>query len=412
MLTGKLVRVRYARDRVIPCYLNAQESQWLDLAEQLLTLFRAGVGQSRGQLEADIDELFGNLPQPIIHQGLAKLLEDRGDFEVLPGQPPEQVRAAAFRAAAQERQRLAQQPGQRFERDVVLRSVGAELGLEPAAVEAGLFADLKSEQRLVRFEDITPQRLLERYNVALAQAVLLRSIGREVEVRSESPALYRQLFRQIKFRRLLCEVEAIDAGTHRLRLDGPLSLFSATQKYGLQLALFLPTLLLCDDFTLEAELRWGAERRPKRFVLTASDGLVSHQAELGAYVPPEIGMFVELFRKKVSDWDISEESEVIPLGRSFWVPDFRLTHRDSGRTVLLDVLGFWRRSSVERHLALLREHADRPFLVALGEQLRVEEADLAELPAQVLRFRTLPLAEEVARRALQLLFPEAPAQPS
>ena len=35
------------------------------------------------------------------------------------------------------------------------------------------------------------------------------------------------------------------------------SLFSATTKYGMQVALFLPALLACSDFRLEAELRWG-----------------------------------------------------------------------------------------------------------------------------------------------------------
>ena len=47
--------------------------------------------------------------------------------------------------------------------------------MEVEVVEAGLFADLKSEQRLVQFKDLTAQRLLQRYNVALAQAVLLES---------------------------------------------------------------------------------------------------------------------------------------------------------------------------------------------------------------------------------------------
>jgi uncharacterized protein len=403
MLTGKLVRVRYARDRIVPWYLDTQEAEGLDLAEQLRLVFHSGIGQARGQIEQEIDELFGSLPQPIIHQGLAKLLEDRCDFEILPGQPPEQVREAVFRAAARQRQSGA------FQREEVLREVAAELGMELASIEAGMFADLKSEQRLVRFQDITPERLLERYNVALAQAVLLRSVAVEIVIRGEPPQRYRQLFRQVKFRRLLCEVERVDKSTQRLRLDGPLSLFSATQKYGLQLALFLPTLLLCTDFTLEAELRWGPEREPKRFVLTSKDGLVSHQAELGSYVPPEVDMFMELFRKRVSGWDISAESEVIRLGRHFWVPDFRLLHRVTGKVVLLDVLGFWRRSSVERHLALLRQYADRPFLIALGEQMRVGEEDLAQLPAQVLRFRNLPLAEEVARRAHALLFPAAPS---
>ena len=40
-------------------------------------------------------------------------------------------------------------------------------------------------------------------------------------------------------------------------IDGPLSLFTATNKYGLQIALFLPALLHCHDFRLDAELRWG-----------------------------------------------------------------------------------------------------------------------------------------------------------
>src|SRR5262249_34458327 len=163
---------------------------------------------------------------------------------------------------------------------------------------------------------------------------------------SESPQRYRQLFRQVKFHRLMCEVEATGPDAYCLRLDGPLSLFSATQKYGLQLALFLPALLHCKDYELHAELRWGPQRKPTTFTLTPRDGLVSHLPETGMYVPAELAMFVELFRKKITTWDIAEEPQVLPLGDGFWVPDFRLEQRASGRAVLLEVLGFWRRASV------------------------------------------------------------------
>src|SRR5262249_14782196 len=156
-------------------------------------------------------------------------------------------------------------------------------------------------------------------------------------------------------------------------LDGPLSLFSATQKYGLQLALFLPAVLLCRDYEVRADLLWGPQRKPKKFYLTPRDGLVSHYPDAGTYVPPELAMFAELFRKKVADWEISEETEVLRRGDGLWVPDYRLTHRASGATVLLEVLGFWRRSSAEKHLERLRRHADRPFLLAVSDQLHVEE---------------------------------------
>jgi predicted nuclease of restriction endonuclease-like RecB superfamily len=116
-------------------------------------------------------------------------------------------------------------------------------------------------------------------------------------------------------------------------------------------------------------------------------------------------MFVELFKKKIADWDIDEQTELIPLGPSVWVPDYRLVHRATGNVVLLDILGFWRRSSAERHLDMLRQHAGGPFIVALSDQLNVEEGEAAGLSDNVVRFRNMPLPEEVAKRAERLLEP-------
>src|SRR5207248_1677586 len=118
---------------------------------------------------------------------------------------------AVFAAATALRSKIREEPGAQFNRETVLDDVAGRLGLDRAAVEAGLFADLKSEQRLVRCEETTPRRLLERYNVALAQAILLRSSHVEVVIRGESPARYRQLFRQVKFHRLICEAEPVAA---------------------------------------------------------------------------------------------------------------------------------------------------------------------------------------------------------
>jgi predicted nuclease of restriction endonuclease-like RecB superfamily len=408
MLTGKLVRVRYARDRIVPHYLDPADAAWLEVAERLLELFRGQDGRTRGELEDDQREAFGDDPGQLVHQGLAKLLEDRCEFEVVSGHPPEELRAAVFRAAA--RQRVAAPPegeaalsAAPFDRAAVVATVAGDLGLTAEAVEGGLFADLKSEQRLVRFKDLSARHLLERYNVALAQAVLLRATRVHVTIRREPPQRYRQLLRQVKFHRLVCEMEQVGPDSHRLHLDGPLSLFSATQKYGLQLALFLPAVLLCRDFELKAELRWGPQRKPKTFLLTPGDGLVSLYADTGMFVPPELRLFVEAFRKRITDWELVEETEVFPLGGGFWVPDFRLVHKASGQIVLLEVLGFWRRASAEQHLQRLRQHVREPFLLAVSDQLHIEEAELEGLPAGIHRFRNMPLPDEVARLGSELL---------
>jgi predicted nuclease of restriction endonuclease-like RecB superfamily len=408
MLTGNLVRVRYSRQRIIPAYLDAADPGWFASAERLLELFRGQAGQTRGELEEDLADAFGDEGGQLVYRGLAKLLEDRCEFEVVSGHPPERLREAVFLAAAQHRregssptdaQELARPSA--FDRDRVLGRIAQELGITIEAVDQGLFADLKSEQRLIRFKDTTAERLLQRYNVALAQAVLLRSVRVRVDVRHEPPARFRQLFRLVKFHRLICEIERTGDGCYQIHLDGPLSLFSATQKYGLQLALFLPTVLLCRDFDLEADLRWGPQRRPKTFTITPADGLVSHMTDSGTYVPPELGMFVELFRKRIETWNITLETEVFPLGDGFWVPDFRLTHRATGRSIYLEVLGFWRRSSAEKHLERLRQHAQQPFLVAVSDGLYIDETALEGLPAGIHRFRQMPLPDEIVRLAEQ-----------
>ena len=114
--------------------------------------------------------------------------------------------------------------------------------------------------------------------------------------------------------------------------------------------------------------------------------------------PPRLGPV-----PRATDWEIHEETEIFPLGTGFWVPDYRLVHQASGATLLLEVLGFWRRSSAEQHLARLRQHATEPFLLAVSDQLHIEEAELENLPAGIHRFRNLPLPDEIARLGLELL---------
>lgn len=397
MLPTSLVNVRHHRNRLAPQYLDSSNDSWRSLAEQILAIYRGRSDVTRGEIEDEVEEAVGNHPAQLVARGLAKLLEDRCEFEIVASHSPEELRDRVFLRAAEHRK------AGHFDRTQILNEIAAEVGVAPETVEVGMFADLKSEQRLTGFEDISVTRLLERYNVALAQGVLLRSTGVTVEIRRETPARLRQVFRAAKFHRLICEADRDAAGTVTMRVDGPLSLFSATQKYGLQLALFLPSVLNCRDFDLQADVLWGAQKKPKTFVLSASDGLVSHLADSASYTPPELKMFVELFQKKAAGWTIDDESEIYPVGRGYWVPDFRLTHQATGRAVQLEVLGYWRKRSAERHLEMLRQHATTPFLLAVSDQLHIDESEVESLPAEIVRFRQMPTPDEVVRRAEELL---------
>lgn len=393
MLTGKLVRVRFSRNRLVPSYLDVTEREWREVAEHLLEIFREMKGKSRGEMDEEIQETIGDSPTQLVHQGLAKLLEDRCAFEVDSELEPDELREKVFLAAATARR----QHG--FDRTRVLDQVAAEAGTTFDRVDRGLFADLKSEQRCATFDDCTVDQLLNRYNVALAQAILLRSTGVTVRVCGETPARYRHLFRAIKFHRLICDIQPSGPEAYTLRLDGPLSLFSATQKYGLQLALFLPALLQCKRFELTATVRWGAQRKEKVFTLNDGDGLRSHTVDYGDYTPKDLVMFAESFRKSAAGWELSAEAEVVSLPSGHWTPDYQLVHAATGEVVRLEILGFWRRTDAEKLYRRLAAELDGPFILAVSEQFNIDESPADDWGTHVYRFKRTPLPAEIVRLA-------------
>lgn len=400
MLTGKLVRVRYAKNKLIPQYVDPSNDALRALAEQVLLAYRGAVGRTRGEIADDLTDLIPEGPRGLLPAGLAKLLEDRCEFEVAADHPPEELRAEVFRLSALRRAEAAKS-GAPFDRSTVLSEVADSLSLTftPVQIDRSLFADLKDEQRVQSFDDISAERLLDRYNVALAQAILIRCTAMEARVWGETPARFRPLFRSVKFHRLICTIHESSGNSYTLNLDGPLSLFSSTQKYGLQLALFLPTLLHCKSFDLKATVRWGTERKEKHFALSSADGLRSHLADFGIYTPPELQIFADAFARKVKGWVIAIDPHPINLTDGVWVPDFKLTHSATGKELFVEVFGFWRRGDIQKHYKRLQKEMPGRFVLCVSEQLRADEDDEAAFGNAVYRYKRTPLPEEVARVA-------------
>jgi predicted nuclease of restriction endonuclease-like RecB superfamily len=405
MLTGNLVRVRTAKNRLIPLFLDVTKDDFRNSAEQMIEIFRDLPGRSRSEMEAEIEEYIGTETSQLLYQGLTKLLEDRCEFEVEAAVDPAAVRERAFRLAGLKRQEGA------FNRDEILTALAQEFSTTFEEIDRALFADLKSEQRIVSFDNCTVDQLLNRYNVALVQAILFRATHVSIRIRGETPARYRQLFRSIKFHRLMCHIKPEGNNTYLLTLDGPLSLFSATQKYGLQLANFLPAILHCKQFTLNAEVRWGAERKEKMLTIDQGDGLKSHTVDYGDYIPKDLAMFGESFKKVKSDWELSTEPEVVELASGIWIPDFVLIHKPSKKHVPLDIFGFWRRADVEKHYRRLAHEYAEPFILAVSEQMNTDEAIGDDLDARIYRFKRTPIPGEVIRLA-EAQLPPSPKKPS
>lgn len=396
MLTNDLLRVSLRKGEVFPRFIDATDLEHRALAGLLLGTFEAHAGRTRGELEAELKEILGTGTAFLLHRGLAKLLFDRCRFDTRAPMEPEELRRVVFEHAAKSYRR-AGEGGGLLDRQRALEEAAAELGLEREAVERGLYADLKDEQVLEGFESCTAEWLLHRYNTALAQAVLLRAQELTIEIRGQTAARYRALFRKLKFFQLLHRVSATGDG-YRIAVDGPMSLFRASTRYGLQMATFLPTLLHFDGWQLEARLLWGKRRLERSFRLSSELGLRSHTRLTGQWRAEELGWLPEQFAKLDTEWQLSTETEIVDLGsQGVLVPDFVFHHPAKGRRVWMEVFGFWNRGAVAGRLELLRRHGPADLILALSKSLAAEPGALDELPAEVYVFRTAPVAREVRR---------------
>lgn len=404
MLTSDLLRARVRRDEVKPLYLDPKDPATQELAASLIDLFRAHRGKSRGELVRELDDLLGTGTDFLLHRGLAKLLFDRCEFSTRAEVDPVVLRQAVFTAAAAAHRGESPTRGAGptpFSRPDLVSELCRQLDLPETAFDTCLYADLKDEQVVDEFPALTPAALLHRYNCALAQATLLRAQDLEIRISRETPTRYRALFRKIKFFQLLHRVEGNQRDGYVIRLDGPLSLFKAGNRYGFKMASFLPTLLHFQGWTLTASLLWGKKRRPCRFRLSPADELKPYTRLTGQWQPEEVAWLGEQFPGLDSDWHIAEASELVDLGgQGVLVPDYVFEHRGDAQghqRVFLEVFGFWNRGAVQARLKLLAERGPSNLILALSRSLSVDESELEDLPATVYVFRTHPRAREVLK---------------
>ncbi len=419
MLTTDLIRAQLRKGVVHPRWIDPESPALRADAAELTARFTAHVGRTAGELDEAIADFAALRPDVILVRGLAKLLWDRartGADELraaTTGEPvtPAAIRRAVFRHAGQRWPVRPAAAAGFTARAEVIAAAAAELDLSPDAIETGLFSDLAAAQRILAFDPPAPEALLGTYNLALAQACLLRARELEADVADADPKRARALLRALKFHRLLFVAEPRPHGYH-LTLDGPLSLFKQTSRYGLQLALFLPALVRCERWSLSAQLAWsrGAARdRPAELHLDDTAPLVAQGRDTGTWSSAEEEHFIRSFESTNTPWRLAPAARVIDLdGRDTLVPDFVLTHPD-GREALLDLVFAWRRRTFERRAALIAAHGPPNLVIALAARGDLDEAPVAGDDATtaerlaIYRFkgvispkRVLELAERVA----------------
>jgi predicted nuclease of restriction endonuclease-like RecB superfamily len=271
-------------------------------------------------------------------------------------------------------------------------------------VEAALYGDRPGAQRLLAVEAPGPAVLAAGFPLAAAQAVLLRAIKVTATVRARQAATYRHLFRRLKFLRLLPVITPAPHDAFRIELDGPFSLFQGSTRYGLQLGLALPAIAGCDAWSIEAEVRWGVDRRPLRFRLAGESSAPPPTTDAAAPVPDEVATLAAAFERLGSDWRVDREPAVLDLpGAGLCVPDLAFVRERDGARVYFELLGFWSREAVWRRVELVQAGLPQRILFAASRSLRVGEAVLDDSSTAALySFTRVLSAREILKRIERL----------
>lgn len=395
MLTRQLLRYRIAGDHLEPLLLRPTPAAQ-ELAGSLLAHWRDGLGRRRGELDDGEAAILHGARRLVLGRGLSKVLTDACAFT--DPAPATDLRRRAFAAAA------ARLTAPAADADAHRAAVAAELGLDPAALADGLYADLPDRAVLAAVPAWDAAGLIARYNLALCQGLLLSARVLQVEVADRDLGLRRRLLRALVHRRLCAEVSAGPGGTLRLEVSGPAALLDQRAAYGLQLAQWLPALACAGAWHAVAEVRPPRAEAPVRLELDARLGLPGDLALLD-WVPPELAAWLAQLGDRLAPWRAVEAEPILLPGGAIVLPDLALD--DGGGAVAVELFHRWHLRQLGERLRQLRAGLLPGLVIGIDRALaRLAEArPLLDDPLCAERgfaFSDLPsaraLGEALARR--------------
>ena len=396
MLTSDLAQSWQRGARTGPRLVDPTDAAHLRTSEELLRLVRGHQERTRAELDGALNDYIGMGTDYKTLRGLIKLLTDACLFETRSAIEPEELRRQVFlHARAFHPLSVADEHDQRAQ---VIKEVAQQLNCTSAEVESGLYADLSANQVLTQFNELSPDELLERYNLAQAQALLYRAIEMRLWVAPENAAGARQLFDAIKAYRLIHSIYGNAQTGYEVRLTGPVSMFHRSQKYGVQMAVFLPALLACHNWRMRAEIASAKNTGEKLFFELDERQSTLRAPSLEQVTRRDKSLLEKLLaswrRHTGSAWQLQEWAEVIDLGSSVFIPDIIARHPEHG-TIYLEVFGFWTPRHLTRRIAELARSRFTRWVLIASDELRCSREPAAQLSSQVIICKTAPDASSV-----------------
>ncbi len=366
VLTADLAISFKRKGKIHPRLIKTSAANYLRDAENLIAIFEEHEGKSRGKLESELENYVGTGTNYRILRGFIKLLTDRCEFETVSIAEPFEIRQKVFLEAKNFQPVL---PGSK-KREEVLEIAAEEFQTDAETIFGTLYADLPNQQNLTFFEEISAEDLLDRYNLAQAQALLYKCVEMKIKVSPSNTANYRAIFGAIKHFGLIHSISGDTKNGYQITITGAASLFHRSQKYGIQMAVFLPALLLTKDWEMTAEIHDKKYGNAIFELSSEQDVLSSCYFDEPEFENPLFEKLKQDWEKSSTTWSLEENKEVLDLGKTAFIPDFVLISPDKKKKAYLDILGFWTPKLIKKRLEQFEGTNFQNFILAASQELR------------------------------------------
>ncbi len=383
MLTADLVTARRRGDelRLAPTD-DVRRERVATLAAALTARAREEIGSLRDDVEEALRQTATALEEGgdrRLAAAVGKLVRDGLRFEETAGETATELRRELFTQAAAARRGAGLAP---FDRAAFLDGFARARATTPPALEAALYADRPGAQRLLAVEVPAPALLAAGFEISEAQAVLLRATKIVAEVEAGDAALYRRLFRTLKFLRLLPVITPSRKARRLPGRDGraaqpvskrrplrPLAGAGAAGDRRLR--------------PLEAGRRRSLGRGPPPPAVSTGGGDQRRCRDRRATRSPTSSRpsSAPSSARRPTGRSIARPRSSISPGRASASPISASCERADGARVHFELLGFWSREAVFRRIDLVRAGLPHKILFAASKSLRVGEALLDDTPS-------------------------------
>ena len=262
------------------------------------------------------------------------------------------------------------------QRQGIIQQIANQMHISFDDVETLMWSDKDENLIVTQFDTINPKDLILWYNLSLFQTLLFKCA--ELEFYIKGGVYWKEVLRNVKRYGLMYNLEYYseddaDEDSIKCVLEGPLSLFKMTDRYGTSMAKLLPSIVGTPTWKINGSIVKKTDSGQKIYSFELSsdnskDFLRSRidpeyqndgNAENNDYVYDSSieAAFAKKFYQHFNQndkfgWKISREPDPLIADGKAMIPDFLFER--FGRKVYFEIVGFWTKEYLERKAAKLK----------------------------------------------------------